>query len=362
MFDPGQFSRVLAALAFGGAIGLAAPARADATSDILLLKGADRQKVLEEGARKEGELMFYSALTIDQGLRAIVDGFMKKYPFVKAEFWRGTELQIVQKTLAEQRANAMVGDVIESVGIVTHMTRANALLPFYSPHFEEIPERYRDKSGLSAATRLNFFGLAYNTRLVPPGSQPKTYDELLDPKWKGKIAWREDAVSGSALFITAMMITRGEKATEDYLQKLRAQNIVSFTGSGRTLVNRVIEGEYQLAVNIFMHHATISNSQGAPTLPQPMEPIPSISGSMMIPKGVKHPYAAALFTDFFLSPDGQAVMRDAQYFPVTTTVKPLKELEPIMPASAGLEEIFVSDQQLFDWQRKTEAIYKKYFR
>ena len=353
-------SRALAALALCGA--LAAPARADATSDILVYKGADRQKTLEDGARKEGELMFYSALTIDQGMRAIVDGFMKKYPFIKTDFWRGTELQIVQKTLAEQRAGSVVGDIIESVGIVTHLTKANAVLPFYSPHFEEIPERYRDTSNLSAATRLNFFGLAYNTKLVPPGTQPKTYDELLDPKWKGKIAWREDAISGTALFITSMMITRGEKATDEYLQKLRAQNIVSFTGSGRTLVNRVIEGEYHLAVNIFMHHATISNSQGAPTLPQPMEPIPSISGSMMIPKGVKHPHAAALFADFFLSPAGQAVMRDAQYFPVTTTVKPLKELEPLMPTHSGLKEIFVSDQQLFDWQRRTDTIYKKYFR
>ena len=70
----------------------------------------------------------------------------------------------------------------------------------------------------------------------------------------------------------------------------------------------------------------------------------------------------SLFADFFLSPEGQTVMRDAQYFPVTNTVKPLKELEPIMPQGAGLKEIFVSDQQLFEWQRKTDSIYKKYFR
>lgn len=348
-------------IALAAAVGLATLARAQDTS-ILTYSGPDRQQKLEEGARKEGALMFYSALTIDQGLRAIVDGFMKKYPFVKTEFWRGTELQIVQKILAEQRAGAVTGDVIESVGIVTHMQKANAVLPFTSPHFNDIPDRYRDKTNLSAATRLNFFGLAYNTKLVPPGTQPRTYDELLDPKWKGKLAWREDAISGTALFITSMMLTRGEKAAEEYFAKLRAQNIVSFTGSGRTLVNRVIEGEYQLAVNIFMHHPVISATAGAPSAAQPMEPIPSISGSMLIPKGVKHPHAAALFADFFLSPEGQTVMRDAQYFPVTNTVKPLRELEPIMPQGAGMKEIFVSDTQLFEWQRKTDTIYKKYFR
>ena len=203
------------ALALAAALCAAAPAHAQTGTDILTYSGPDRQQKLEEGARKEGALMFYSALTIDQGLRAIVDGFMKKYPFVKTEFWRGTELQIVQKILAGQRAGAVTGDVIESVGIVTHMQKANAVLPFTSPHFNDIPERYRDKTNLSAATRLNFFGLAYNTKLVPPGTQPKTYDELLDPKWKGKLAWREDAISGTALFITSMMLTRGEKAAED---------------------------------------------------------------------------------------------------------------------------------------------------
>ena len=362
MFDVTNVLRGVSVFALGGLLALPEAARADAASDILNYTGADRQKMLEDGARTEGELMFYSALTIDQGLRAIVDGFKNRYPFIKTDFWRGTELQIVQKTLAEQRANALVGDVVESVGIVTHFSKANAVLPFASPYFKDIPERYRDKSNLSAASRLNFFGLAYNTKLVPPGTQPKTYDELLDPKWKGKLAWREDAISGTALFISSMMLTRGEKATEDYLIKLRAQNIVSFTGSGRTLVNRVIEGEYHLAVNIFMHHPIISASAGAPSAPQPMEPIPSISGSMLIPKGVKHPHAAMLFVDFVLSPEGQSVMRDAQYFPVTSTVKPLKELEPIMPEHTGLKEIFVSDSQLFEYQRKVDTIYKKYFR
>ena len=127
-------------IALAAAVGLATLARAQDTS-ILTYSGPDRQQKLEEGARKEGALMFYSALTIDQGLRAIVDGFMKKYPFVKTEFWRGTELQIVQKILAEQRAGAVTGDVIESVGIVTHMQKANAVLPFTSPHFNDIPDQ-----------------------------------------------------------------------------------------------------------------------------------------------------------------------------------------------------------------------------
>ncbi len=365
MFDFAKARQVrvaLAALGLTAALAATQAARADAVSDILNYTGADRQKVIEEGARKEGSLMFYSALTVDQGLRAEVDAFMKKYPFMKVEYWRGTEIQIVQKTLAEQRANNVQVDIIESVGVAASMARANAILPFKSPYTDAIPARYQDSRGLSAASRLNFFGIAYNTKLVPPGTQPKTFDDLLDPKWKGKLAWLEDSISGAILFVTNLLITRGEAATDEYLKKLQAQNIVSFNGSARTLVNRVIEGEYLIAVNIFLHHPVISATEGAPAGAQAMEPVPSISGSLVIPKGVKHPYAAMLFMDFFVSKDGQEVMRDAQYFPVLDSVKPLKQLEPITPGLVGLKESYLSDQTLIDNQRKAEALYKKYFR
>ena len=362
MFD---FIKAGRALAVGFALAMicgAQAVRADATSDILDATGPDRQKMLEDGARKEGGLMFYSALTVDQGLRAEVDAFTKKYPFLKVEYWRGTEIQIIQKTLAEQRANALQVDIIESVGIAAAMARANAILPFKSPYTEAIPARYQDKTNLSAASRLNFFGIAYNTKLVPPGTQPKTFDDLLDPKWKGKMAWREDSISGAILFVTNLLISRGEAATDDYLKKLQAQNIVSFNGSARTLVNRVIEGEYLIGVNIFLHHPVISATEGAPAGAQAMEPVPSISGSLVIPKGVRHPHAAMLFMDFFVSKEGQEVMRDAQYFPALDTVKPLKQLEPITPALVGLKENYLSDQTLLDYQKKAEALYKKYFR
>lgn len=343
------------------AVSLSAGALAQ-NADILTYKGADRQQKLEEGAKREGTLMFYSALTVDQGLRAEVNAFQKKYPFVKTEFWRGTEIQISQKVMAEQRANNLQADVIESVGVAGTLSRANAIVPFETPFAEAIPARYRDPTKLSVASRLNFFGVSYNTKLTPPGTQPKTYDDLLDPKWKGKIAWREDSVSGAVLFITNLLMTRGEPATVDYLKKLQAQNIVSFNGSARTLVNRVIEGEFLIGVNIFLHHPVISATEGAPAGAQAMEPVPSVAGTLVIPKGVKHPHAAMLFLDFFISKDGQEVMRDAQYFPVIDTVKPLKQLEPITPSLVGLKENYISDQALLDNKRKAEGLYKEYFR
>ena len=95
---------------------------------------------------------------------------------------------------------------------------------------------------------------------------------------------------------------------------------------------------------------------------QMMEPIPSINGTIMIPKGVKHPHAAMLFVDYYLSEEGQGVLKKARYFPVLASVKPRKELEPIVPRLAGTQENFVSPAALFANRKVSNAIFKKYFK
>ena len=81
----------------------------------------------------------------------------------------------------------------------------------------------------------------------------------------------------------------------------------------------------------------------------------------MIPKGARHPNAAMLFIDYMLSPEGQSVLRDAQYFPVNAKVQPLKALQPVSPRLAGLKENFITDSVLSETHAKVEALLKKYF-
>ncbi|MBT7666303.1 MAG: extracellular solute-binding protein, partial [Rhodospirillaceae bacterium] len=182
------------------------------------------------------------------------------------------------------------------------------------------------------------------------------------PKWKGKIAWRIGSESGAPLFITNIRQLMGEKKAKAYFEKLTGQGIINFRGSARTLVSRVVQGEYALAIQIFAHHPVISAKKGAPVAVQMMEPIPSINGTIMIPKGVKHPHAAMLFVDYYLSEEGQNVLKKARYFPVLASVKPRKELEVIVPRLAGTKENFVSPAQLFANRKASNAIFKKYFK
>lgn len=338
------------------------PAGAMTAQEVLLYKGADRQKVLEEGAKKEGKLTIYSSLTVNQALRPMVNAFNKKYPFVKAEFWRGDTRKISQKVLAEMRANALQADLLESSGLGQIMVQAKALEKFSSPMFAKIPAQFVDKKQLLAPSRFSYMGTAYNTKLVPAGTQPKTFEDLLDPKWKGKLAWRAHSESGDLLFVANVLQTMGDKKGEDFLKKLSGQKIINFDGSARTLVNRVIEGEYPVALNIFLHHPIISAKKGAPVAAFPMEPVPSIAGHLMVPRGVNRPHAAMLFIDFYLSDEGQNVLRKAKYFPVVAHVRPDDSIAEVSPRVSNIKENYLDVEELFDYHKKGAAILNKHFR
>ncbi len=337
-------------------------AQAQSSGDVLTYRGPDRQQRLEAGAKKEGKLTVYSTLIVNQALQPLVEAFVKKYPYIKTEYSRADAAKMVAKVLAEQRANALVGDVMETGGATVPLLKANALLPFYSPIFEEIPKEYVGKGGYFAISRLSYMGGAYNTKLVQPGSEPKTYEDLLDPKWKGKLAWNTQDESGAILMITNMLDTWGKDKTEVWLKKFVDQKPSSVAVSARQLVNIVMAGEYAVGLSIFMHHAVISAQDGAPVAPIPFEPVASTNGSMAIPKGTKNPHGALLFVDFVLGEEGQTIMRDAQYFPVHPKVRPIEALAKVTPHLIGLKENFFDPVERYDGRHESVALIQKYFR
>jgi ABC-type Fe3+ transport system substrate-binding protein len=205
--------------------------------------------------------------------------------------------------------------------------------------------------------------MAYNTKLVPPDQVPKTYDDLLDPKWKGKIAWRIGTSSGTPLFITTIRLARGEDKAQEYFAKLSEQKIINFgSGSARTLVDRVIAGEIPIALNIFAHHPLISKAKGAPVNTVLLDPVPSTAGTMVVPKGVRHPHAAMLLADFILSKEGQEIFAKAEYFPVRPDVAPLETLAPVVPKRAGVQELFVGSEKLNRYYESSQKIWEERFR
>jgi ABC-type Fe3+ transport system substrate-binding protein len=337
-------------------------ASAAPTADVALYAGADRIQRLQAGARREGKVAFYSGMIENQALRPIADAFRKKYPFIAVDYWRGDSRALVQKALTERRAGRVTGDVLESTGGAEALTRAGAVAVFRSPEAADYPAKYLDPNGFWAVSRLDYFGLAYNTRQVSAAEAPKTYADLLDPKWRGAIAWRADSEVGAPLFIAGILRSMGRSRGEAYLVKLAAQRVVNYAGSARALVDRVGAGEYKLALEIYAHHPLISRAKGAPLDTVMLDPVPSAVSTVQLAKDAPHPNAAMLLIDFILSREGQEVLRAADYFSANPRIESSPMLQKIVPGLNGKQEIVFTPALMFETRDEANAIFNKYFR
>src|SRR5258705_1340750 len=297
--------------------------------DVALLKSADRQKILVEGAKKEGKLSFYTTLIVEQVVRPLKDAFEKEYPFIQVEFFRGNSDRITQRLFAEYQAKRYAVDVVDGSSTTTMVQRAGYLQKFFSPHLAEYPAELKDPQGYWGVSNVYFHTLGYNTRMVKPNEVPRTYEELLNPRWKGQMIWSTGRGGGGPLFVGNLFQTMGETAGKVYLQKLKAQNIAKSTASARQVLDLVIAGEYPLVLVIFNHHAYISKTAGAPSEWLPLEPVAATISTIGLPKFAPHPHAALLFLDFVISKRGQKIFQLSNYLPSNPEKPPIQpDLKP----------------------------------
>jgi ABC-type Fe3+ transport system substrate-binding protein len=288
---------------------------AASVEEIALLQSPNREKVLIEGAKKEGKLMFYTALIVDQVVRPLKQAFEKEYPFVQLEFFRANSERIAQRVLAEYQAKRHDVDLISGSTATSLVNEAGFMQRFYSPHLAEYPPELKGAKGFWGSTNVYFMTLGYNTRMVKPAEVPKTYEDLLHPRWKGQMMWSTSSGSGAPQFIGNILLAMGEEKGKAYLQKLKRQNIAKSTASARQILDLVIAGEYPIAIQIFNHHAHISKQAGAPVEWQPLEPVTATINTVGLVRHAPRPHAAMLFMDFVLSKKGQKVMQLSNYLP-----------------------------------------------
>lgn len=188
------------------------PAHALTAEEIALLNKPDRQKILEAGAKKEGKLVWYTPLIVNQAVRPLKEVFEKKYPFIKVDFHRANSRGLVQKWFAENEAKRYEADVVGGSEVTMLGKKTGLLLRFSSPYLRDYPAELKDPQGFWASTNLYFMALAYNTRRIKLNEAPKTYEDLLNPKWKGRMAWHMGSNTGAPLFIGNIVSTLGQKA------------------------------------------------------------------------------------------------------------------------------------------------------
>ena len=182
--------------------------------------------------------------------------------------------------------------------------------------------------------------------MVKANELPKTYEDLLNPRWKGQMMWSTSRGSGAPIFIGNVLMSMGQEAGKAYLQKLKGQNIAKSTASNRQILDLTIAGEYPIALHIFNHHAYISKNAGAPVDWYAIEPVTATIQTIALAKNTPHPHAAMLLLDFVLSEKGQKVFQQANYLPSHPKV-PAKQAD-LKPGARFKRVVYMTPDIQFD--------------
>jgi ABC-type Fe3+ transport system substrate-binding protein len=311
-------------------------------------------------AKKEGQVVWYSTQIISQLVRPVAAAFEKKYPGIKVLATRANASEVAVKILNESHAGKVQADVFDGTSTVVPLEKEGYVLQWQPEAAKAYPEIYRDPAGYWVASNLYINTPGYNTSLVAKGTQPLTYQDLLDPKWRGKMAWNGlPTTSGGDGFIGTVLAEMGQEKGMAYLRALSKQKIANVASSAREVLDEVIAGEYAIALQIFNHHAVISAKKGAPVDWIKMEPATGSLSVMSIHKNAPHPNAAKLLVDFIISREGQQVFRDADYITADPQV-PARE-PSLKPEEGHFRVHFFSPEAIEDNMPKWQKVFDELF-
>jgi iron(III) transport system substrate-binding protein len=353
-----SFGRALSAAALLLAFG-AAGASAASVDEIAQYNKPDRQKVLEDGAKKEGELLWIGGLDERKGSRPILEAFMKKYPFINAKSIRMNTSEALQRILAEHRAKTPRVDMMNGGG-VRDLKVVDLAQKIYSPLFDKFPTELKDPDGRAAIVRYTYQGVAaWNTNLVK--DPPKTWDALLDPKWKGKLVWTDSADTGAQYLITYLRQIWGEDKAMAYFEKLAKQEPVTRTEAAQNVTDMIVAGEYQVMINPALHHVAGRRAVNAPIDAAMQDPVLARNDPAIVLTTAPHPHATMLLIDFLLDTESQNILKDAQYYPANPTVDPAPEMKPYLPRGFGLKVYSLDETVQYNNLKSSQEIFKKIF-
>jgi iron(III) transport system substrate-binding protein len=299
--------------------------------DIYLYRGADREKRILEGAKKEREVVVYTSLNLKDSV-PIVEVFEGKYAGVKVRLWRSSSEKVLQRAVAEARAGRFSCDILETNGPeMEAMHREQLLEEFYSPHFKDLPPAAFPRHRHYVADRFNFFTIAYNTNLVKANEVPDTYEDLIQPRFAGRVGLEASDVD----WFGAMVKSMGEEKGLAFFRKLAAAKPEIRTG--HTLIAELVaSGEIPLAAAIYNHNAERLVVKGAPIRWKALKPTFGRPNAIGVARHAPHPYAALLFSDFMLSLEGQTILKERNRVPSSRAVDthlnkfPFEMIDPVI--------------------------------
>jgi ABC-type Fe3+ transport system substrate-binding protein len=314
---------------------------------------------LYQAAKKEGEVVWYTALIVTQAVRPLIEAFNKKYPGIEVRYARADSGPTAIKIMTEARAGKVQSDVFDGIDATPPLVQAGLVEPYAPAEADKYPPELKDPGGRWNALVLYFLTPAINTNLVSRQDRPRTAGDLLDPKWRGRIAWSTAPSSGAPVYVGSVLETMGEQNGMDFLRALSRQGIVNLDATNRAILDQVILGEYAISLNAFNHHAVLSAQKGAPVAWLKLEPISGLMHSVGLTRNAPHPNAGKLLIDFLTSEDGQRTLADVEYLPAMPAVA--AKTPEVKPEAGGFKAIMLSPDTVTRNQDRWVAIKKELF-
>jgi iron(III) transport system substrate-binding protein len=310
------------------------------------MSGQARKDEIKKCAEEEGALSIYTSNTDIDG---VVEGFEDEYD-VDVSVYRGNSESVLQRLLQEQKAQFFGNDILETNALELNVANKEGML---APYESELREQVREEGQAEnwTATRFNTFVVGWNTDLVKPGEEPKTLEELAEPKWAGKVSMEV----GDVDWFTALvqhMVEQG-KTEEEAVELFKKIAANSKTAKGHTVQGELLSaGQFAVAISSYSHTIDKAADKGAPVAWKPADGEP-VQPVVVRPNGIglmttaTNPCAAMAFVDWELT-GGQEVFEEK--FRIGAT-------DEAAEAIAGLEVVAVPEEELLENGKKWDDLY-----
>ena len=276
---------------------------AEVVSRLREVAPVERQSFLEAGARKEGTFIFYGTMSADHANRLLA-GFRQRYPFLTVHHYRAGSTALLSKVMAEARAGKHDMDAIDEVpGALYELIQAGLIEKYFSPNRKAVRDEMVDKEGFWTASYHLVVVTGYNTKQVRKEEIPRSYDELLHPRWRKRMVLDTQ----DAEWFNALLDFWGEEKGLAYMKQLAALDPEVRTG--HTLEAQLLAaGEYSLSPILYGYRVADMAAQGAPVDFVMFDPVISKPRPLSLARFAPHPHAAILFIDWLLSEEAQTII------------------------------------------------------
>jgi iron(III) transport system substrate-binding protein len=266
----------------------------------------ERQRTVLEEAKKQGLVQWYTDMQ-PRNAEAILKLLGERHPFLKVEVVRLGHERLVNRVITEYRAGKFVPDVITCPSSLVNELRNTGVIARNSAPFRKLLRQgAMDNDGWINPVSTTFYAMFYNTQLVKPNELPKSYQELLDPRWKGMIAIDQEDVE----WLAALIETMGRREAIDFVKRLAANkpNI----RRGHTLLGQLVAGgESAIFPDQYLHSGINLKKAGAPVEMYFIEPVlTQTSDAVWVARKASRPHAGLFFIDFLFSRDVQKLLSE----------------------------------------------------